>query len=159
MHEGEPGAAVSTTRRTYKEIAESESRYIEMVKEQEEVLAAYKKDTTKLRVRFKEKIHDALVKAGGERPRSATSHSSEDSKDARESQIFDGQPPDFVTEVLEGLVFCRNCERQLPSVINIPENLRSSFYTFCSHCGLKGPCPDLVDALQSIAFQSVGLFI
>jgi ankyrin repeat protein len=150
----------STTRRSYKEVAESESRYIEMVKEQEEVLAAYKKDTTKLRVRFKEKIHDALVKAGGERPISATSHSSEDSKDARESQMFlDGQPPDFVTEVLEGLVFCRNCERQLPSVINIPENLRSSFYTFCSHCGLKGPCPDLVDALQSTAFQSVGLFI
>ncbi len=158
-HDDAAAGQSSTTRRSYKEVAESESRYMEMVKEQEEVLAAYKKDTTKLRVRFKEKIHDALVKAGGERPSSATSRSSEDSRDARESQILDGQPTDFVTEVLEGLVLCRNCERQLPSVVNIPENLRSSFYSFCSHCGFKSPCPDLVEALLSTQFQSVRIGI
>ncbi len=150
VHEGEPGAAVSTTRRTYKEIAESESRYIEMVKEQEEVLAAYKKDTAKMRLRFKEKVHDALVKGGFDRPSSASTHDSDSSRD-RESHTFDDRKQsDFVLQVMEGLVFCTNCERQLPSVVNIPEQLRSSFYTFCSHCGFKGPCSDLVEALQSL---------
>lgn len=158
--EGDPGApaSVSTARRSYKEIAESESRYIEMVKEQEEVLAAYKKDTAKMRLRFKEKIHDALVKGGTNRPSSASTHDSDDSRD-RDSQGFGGsKEPDFVLKVMEGLVFCTNCERQLPSVINIPEELRPSFYSFCSHCGFKGPCPDLVEALQSLKFHSVRTF-
>jgi ankyrin repeat protein len=160
-HEGEPGApqAANTTRRPYKEIVESESRYIEMVKEQEEVLAAYKKDTAKLRLRFKERIHDALVKGGLDRPSSASTHSTNDSDGSREREIqaVDRKESDFVLQVMEGLVFCSNCEQQLPSVVNIPEKLRSSFYTFCPHCGHKGPCPDLVDALQSLKHQNVSL--
>jgi ankyrin repeat protein len=151
------GAPQAATRRTYKELVESEKRYVEMVREQDEVLAAYKKDLSKMRSRFKEKIHDALIKGGGEmRPTSASTLSSDgtgDFKDSRNEMLSD-----FVLQVMEGLVLCRNCERQLPSVMNIPEQIRDSFYSFCSHCGFKDPCPDLVEAIQSLQIQNVSVF-
>jgi len=137
----------TTKRRSYKEVADSEARYVEMTKEQDDVLAAYKKDMARTRALFKEKLHDAELKIRGDRPTSASTHSSQGSG---ERKAFDDEQANFEEHVMKGLVFCSNCERQLPSVVNIPEELRPSFFSFCSHCGFKGPCPDLVEALQSL---------
>ena len=144
--------ASTTTRRTYKEVSESEQHYIEMVREQEEVLAAFKKDATKMRLRFKEKIHDAIVNSE-DRPTSASSQSSDPFRDTG-SQMF--LKNHGVSEAMDGTVYCRNCEQQLPSAVNIPDQLRKSLYSFCPHCGFKGPCPEFVEAIQSLNFQKVG---
>ena len=149
----------TTKRRSYKESADSEAHYIEMTKEQDDVLAAYKKDMARMRVLFKEKVRDAELKKGGDRPTSASTHSSQDSwfsgeRNFERHAVDDGHAA-FEEHVMKGLVFCLNCEKQLPSAINIPEEIRLSIYSFCPHCGFKEPCPDLVEALESLKSQKV----
>ena len=156
---GAEGDQATTKRRTYKEIADSEAHYIEMTKEQDDVLAAYKKDMARMRVLFKEKVRDAELKKGGDRPTSASTHSSQDSwfsgeRNFERHAVDEGHAA-FEEHVMKGLVFCLNCEKQLPSAINIPEEIRLSIYSFCPHCGFKEPCPDLVEALESLKSQKV----